>query len=910
MRPAVVGREAELEAAEGYLDVVANGLAAFVLEGEPGIGKTTVWREVVRRAEERGYRVLATRPSEAEAKLSFSGLADLLAGVDDLAGIPDPQRRSIEVALAREEGESDRLAVFAGFVSLLTTLAGDTPVVVAVDDVQWLDRPTAAALEFAARRVSKRPVGIVATVRILDEVRPETFDDALDEANVHRLRLGPLTLSALHHLIKARLGKSLSRPALVKIERASAGNPLVALEIARQVVERGEPALGEALPVPDHVEDLVRARVRGLPARTRRALLRAAALSRPTVELVDPNALALAEEAELVRVGGDGRVLFAHPLYASAVYDAAPAERKREVHRRLAEQVDDPEERARHLALAVSGPNEDVAAALSAAAAHARDRGASEAAAELEELALRLTPAEDVESIVTRSSSLGLHLFNIGHIERARQVSERAIEQAPTAELRSEPRRWLFYACFYENDLAAAYGHAEDGLADAGTPELRALWHGVLAGNVLDLEQAQVHALARLALLDPEAQPAAFSQALLAHVRNELFCHGIADADALAEGMRLQESVAGWSSALSAIPAVFAEFMDDLPLATARWESYADRRRLGGDEISAAHATGRLARVECWRGQGVRAAELAGDAVAALEPLGLGVWVAQALSAKAVVAAYRGALDDASEQALRVLAMSRPGSHPLPLAEALSALGLVELSSGDNAAADRHYTEADRVLSSTGMRERSWFRFHGDHIEAAVALGDLARAEELVAELEERARILPRPWTLAVSARCRGLLFAAQGALDAGIGKLDEALVHHERLEMPFELARTLLVKGEIHRRRREKRLAWEAVERALAIFEELGAPLWAERARSEVARVRVRRAPDELTETEQQIAELAARGRTNKEIAAELFMSPKTVEKRLASVYRKLGIHSRAELGARMAERKTAAKT
>jgi DNA-binding CsgD family transcriptional regulator len=201
------------------------------------------------------------------------------------------------------------------------------------------------------------------------------------------------------------------------------------------------------------------------------------------------------------------------------------------------------------------------------------------------------------------------------------------------------------------------------------------------------------------------------------------------------------------------------------------------------------------------------------------------------------------------------------------------------------------------------MREPVRYRFHGDHVEAVLALGDIERAETLVGRLEERARALPRPWLLAVSTRCRGLVLAARGDPRGGPRLARGRLAHHEKLDFPYELARTLLAQAHAYRRHKKKRLAREAAQRALALFEECGATLWAERTRAELARLRFRASPTDLTETEHRVAELAAAGRTNREIAAELYVSPKTVETRLASVYRKLDMRSRAQLGARLAE-------
>jgi DNA-binding NarL/FixJ family response regulator len=206
------------------------------------------------------------------------------------------------------------------------------------------------------------------------------------------------------------------------------------------------------------------------------------------------------------------------------------------------------------------------------------------------------------------------------------------------------------------------------------------------------------------------------------------------------------------------------------------------------------------------------------------------------------------------------------------------------------------------MVERIGLAEPARFRFHGDHIEAVVGLGEIHRARDLVARLRRRAAVAPRPWICVMCARAEGLVDAASGRPDEALHAIEAALREHERLEMPFELARTLLHLGRVQRRRKQRKAAREALQQSGEIFERLGAALWAEKARSELARTHVRQAPDQLTPSEVQVARLAAAGLRNREIADRLFLSPRTVEANLARAYRKLGIRSRAELGAAIA--------
>jgi AAA ATPase domain len=351
---APVGRLGELREIDSFLAETRTRLRALAIRGPAGIGKTTLWREGVRRATGEGRRVLSARPSGAEVQLSFAGLGDLLERVDPevFAAQPRVQRHALDVALLRADaggGPLNRHAVAAGVLSLLRELSLSSGVLVAVDDAQWLDAATADVLAFAVRRLEDRPLGVLVCVRDEDE-RPDTFERSLPARRRTEVELGGLRVAALHAVLKAELGRAFPRPVLVRIASASGGNPFYALEIARELERTGVSVAGAQLPVPREMRLLARSRLAQLPGSTLEALLVAASLSRPTTALVDVDALAPAEEAGIVRVGGEGRVRFDHPLLASAVYESAPARRRRRIHRLLAERLSDPEEQARHLA--------------------------------------------------------------------------------------------------------------------------------------------------------------------------------------------------------------------------------------------------------------------------------------------------------------------------------------------------------------------------------------------------------------------------------------------------------------------------------------------------------------------------------------------------------------------------------
>jgi DNA-binding CsgD family transcriptional regulator len=263
----------------------------------------------------------------------------------------------------------------------------------------------------------------------------------------------------------------------------------------------------------------------------------------------------------------------------------------------------------------------------------------------------------------------------------------------------------------------------------------------------------------------------------------------------------------------------------------------------------------------------------------------------------AIVAAYRGRI----EEALATVRAEQPGA---PWWEALrqSVLALVEYAAGNHAEVDRAVTRMRELTDAIGVRDFLPDRSEPIQVETLVALGELERAREELARLEERGRMFPRLWITVALPRARALVLAGEGDVSGALAALDE-LDLEAAAKLPFELGRTLLVRGRLQRRAKQKRAAAETLREALAIFERLGAPAWEAQARAELDRVGLRRSPDDLTATERRVAELAATGLTNREVAQKAFMSPKTVQANLTRIYRKLGISSRAELGARMAE-------
>ena len=452
---------------------VGGGL---LLSGEPGIGKTLLWELGIREAREAGWRVLQHRSAQAEAGLSFAGLSDLLGGVfDEVAdALVPPRRRALEVALLlAEPGDAppDSRALGLAMLDVIRELSSRQPVCLALDDVQWLDASSAAVVSVAVRRLADEPVAVLATRR----TQPgEPGGRTPFDARLKQLAVCPLDPPSIHRLLRNAVGRELPRAALAAIERASGGNPFFAVELARSAEwDAGEPHIH----VPENLRELLSGRLDRLPAATQDVLLDAAALARPTVGLLAPDQARLAalDVAVLDRIVSVHRdeVRFAHPLLASLSYDRAPPGRLRAVHARLADLVDDPEERARHLAIAAGDAHDaQLASELDEASRRAAARGATAAAAELMELAIRHTAPEDRDASLARRIAAGRLHHQAGDIDRAADVYEALLDELPPGKLRAE----VLYAdaLTQRPDVPHRIALCEEALASVGDDDVLA----------------------------------------------------------------------------------------------------------------------------------------------------------------------------------------------------------------------------------------------------------------------------------------------------------------------------------------------------------------------------------------------------------------------------------------------------
>jgi DNA-binding CsgD family transcriptional regulator len=902
-----VGRDAELDVIEQFLDDIPAGPTHLLIVGEPGIGKTTLVDAAVHGALRRHYRVMTTRPTEAETAFSFAGLIDLMEPFADdvLPTLPPPQRLALEVALLRREAPRpvEPGAISVAMVSAVRALAATSPVMIAVDDVDRLDHPTARVLGFALRRTGTQPVGIAVTCRP-GSGWLDTFDRAVGSERVRTLDVGPLALGALYRLIRARLGVPLARPLLVRIHEASAGNPLFALELARASLKGGAPpSPGLPLSVPAELNRLLRARLRRLPPRTRDVLLAAAAVSSPTIERLQRasdvpgggdavGALERAERAGVIRIDL-GVVRFTHPLLAAALYsDATPSE-QRSIHRRIAATSDDAEERARHLALATTAPDESVAEALDEGAARAMARGASGVAAQLAEQALALTPGRS-SAVHRRSLVAGGFAASAGDLVRGRELLERAVSSAGPGRDRAEA---LLQLAEVTAPLRAGIAICDRALAEPGDdPTLRSHIHrtrAYISYHLGDVPEAEDHARIAVQLAEAAGDPTVLSKAL-AELAHWTFCGGGGiRRDLFERAVGLDGSAGAFSprSHLATVIVDAGQLAESKPLLEAL---VAEAMELGDLRAAALHLF-HLAENEMWAGNWAAAIEYTDESLMMRQHTDQ---PSAPLYVKAMSLASLGRLEAARREAEAGRAEAERTEDVVFLMQHLHVLGFLDLSLGDYAAAHAHLGRATDLLRPRWNKEFGDCRFVPDEIEALIALGDLERGGDLVAWMEEVGRRTSRPWTLATGARCRALLNAAGGDLAAAGRAVAASLEAHEHLPMPFELARTLLVKGNLERRAKRWASGRSSLGKALAIFEALGAQIWAGRTRAEIARLGVRgEAQRDLTPVEMRIAHLVADGHTNREIADLLFLSPKTIEANLSRVYRKLDLRSRTDL-------------
>lgn len=893
----LVGRAAELERLGALIDGARAGRgAALLVEGPPGVGKSALLEAMVGSA---GVRVLAATGVETEIDLPFAGLVELLHPVlDDVDRLPDPQRGALRAALALDAPRGhDRTVVFHAVAALLATAA---PLLVAVDDLQWLDASSRSVVWFVARRAERLGVVVVA-------VRSIRGDPAEPWPGAARLALGELGRADAVRLARRHGVTAGVAQALVD---ALGGNPLALVEAPAELTaaqRAGAELLPARLPSGRGLQEVYAARVAALPPLARRALLLAAASedgeAGPLLAALggDGAAFAPAEDAGLLRVDPQ-RVRFTHPAVRSAVYHAAPPSARRAAHRALAATTLSPGSDW-HRAVAATAPDERLAAALERVAHEAGGRGAPATAAVAFERAAGLSPDPAAGAARTLAAA---HMATLGgQPERARELLDRLLPAVADPATRADVQLLRGTAMLHVGRPMEAYA-----LLDAEAERIEPVDPARAAGL---LTQASVALMAhgtveRLAALAERARRLAPPELELAPA--------ILRAQALAglgEHGEARALLAAHSTALAAVdPALPGhEILAIAALCHVYLEDYDEAERLLGRLVRSGRERGAVGALVLPLAVGstlhLRRGRLAEADVAAAEAESLGedaldgFVFSLALAAVALVAAHRG--DDARCRAAadRMLALGAKLELTSTRACAEQALGLLALSRGDAGVAVRHLSRAQAHTAQLGTRDPGFLFTGADLAEATLRAGGEARAAALAGELEAGARATGGAWAAAAAARCRGLVDEP--------ARIDEhfaaAIAAHARVPMPFELARTRLCFGERLRRARRSAEARVELAAAHASFVALGAPAWAGRAAHELAAAggTSEDGPSGLlTAREREVCRLVAAGATNREAAASLFVSPRTVEHHLRMAYRKLGVRSRSELVLRWA--------
>jgi DNA-binding CsgD family transcriptional regulator len=918
-----IGRKADLARIDTFLTHVPGGARVLVIVGEPGMGKTTLWLAGVEAAVERGWQVLSARPSAAEATFAYAGIGDLLAGIDDasLSILPGPQRRVLRVALLREEPEGSAAEPGAVAVALLNTLRGlaeSGPILVAVDDVQWLDTPSRLALGYAIRRLDKESIGVLLARRA-----EASADSALGldgPRGRHALELliaAPLPLAALREVLRRDLSVTFPRATLERIHAASGGNPLFALELARSLGSR-PPMLGNGvdLPVPEELMSLIGDRLEDLPAATQDVLAIAASVAHPTVEVLArmiehpvDDVLQPAIESGVVTVT-DEEIRFTHPLRAIAARAGTSSARRREIHSKAATAMADPEERARHLALAAEGPSDDTAAVLEEAARRARARGAPGAASELLALAGRLTPPDRVDDLHRRGLAEAEYLLVSGDPLRSQHVVQSLLAGWPSDQSRGSALALLGNVSM-AFDVRAARHVIDEALAEAGKDDrLRMRCEGLLTGNLdmlgENVNEALGHGRAELEIAERLGDDVHISTALRGIARNEQRLTGqmpvaiIERSLALEPRVQRERAITEWPSLCYA---EMLSWTDDIGAGLALWEWLRTQAEERGDENSLGWVLAEMIPYECLAGAWEQALVHSETCIELAAGLG-SLHAARAFAGRALVEAHLGDEVRTRDDAEEAHRLGGPSGALMAERTAEWALGILELSLGHPARAHDHLGPLVEGRRAAGVREPGDIRFVTDEVEALIGMERLEEAEELLGWFESLVEASGRVLALAACERSQGLLFGARDKLDEALAALERSKERYETVADPFGVARTLLALGTLQLRARHRRDARETLEAAGAVFDGLGAALWSHRVSDELGRIGGRTpSRDALTASERRVAVLAAEGQTNREVAARLYLAERTVEGHLSSVYAKLGIRSRTELVRRLAE-------
>jgi DNA-binding CsgD family transcriptional regulator len=902
------GRAAECAVIDRLLADAGNlRSGALVLRGEAGVGKSALLAYAGDRATRTmDLRVLHGLGVQSESELAFAALHQLIWQVlDHVERLPAPQAAALRGAFGLADASgNDRFLVAAGALSLLAEVAEEQPLVCLVDDAQWLDQPSADALMFVARRIEAEGVALLFAVG--DDDHPFT------SVGLPELRLTGLDPEAASALLSERAPSALAPSVLDHLVAATRGNPLALVELpasldAEQLA--GRAPLPDPLPVSAGVERAFLERVRRLPAPTQTMLLVAAGeeSGEPAVIFRAAGALGAgapafeaAESAGLVLIA-EGRVRFRHPLVRSAVYRGATFGQRQAVHRALAAALGGEEHsdrRAWHLAAAAVEPDAEVADELERSARRARRRSGYAAAARALERSAELTAAEELRS--RRLADAADAAWLGGQPERALGLLDRAASGMSRPRLRADVAHLRGVIELRRGVPADAFTILADASAEIAPVDpvkalamlLPASEAASYAGDVaLTVEVAR-----RAAALPVGGQGAdRFTQDLLVGIGSLLEGDAARGAPLLREAMALAQAFDD-PGRLGAAGIAAGYLGDDTATHQFSLRAVA-RARASGELGMLPYLLESLAVAEVSSGRYAAATASASEGLRLARETGQESSICGNLAALALLAAIQGREDTCRSSAADALAHAIPRGLRRQAASTTWALALLDLGLNRPAEALARL-ETLAAGSETGHQVIALLAVP-DLVEAAVRADQTHLAQTALAGFEQWAAHATPPWALALVPRCRGLL-SAGAAADRHFA---EALRLHSRSSRPFDRARTELLYGEALRRARRRADARPHLRAALTTFEQLGATPWAERARAELrvsgetAHRGDPRTLDQLTPQELQIARFVGEGATNREVAAQLFLSPRTIDYHLRQIFTKLGISSRAEL-------------
>jgi DNA-binding CsgD family transcriptional regulator len=900
----LLGRERERAAIDGLLATIRSGRSAVLaLVGEAGIGKTSLLAYAEDQAT--GLAPLRARGVESEMQLPFAGLYELLRPALHLLGrIPAPRAAALEVALALRPNVSggDRFAVGAATLSLLAAYAEESPTLLLIDDAHLLDASSAEAIRFALRRMLAEPLGALLAVR-------EDEASLLEDADVPTLHVGGLDRAAASGLLGGVPPETADRLYL-----ATAGNPLALTELARDTSRLATLSIDAPIPVPAQVTRAFARRAALLGVSAQRLLALATVDESADLATIDRAArlldldiagLAAAEEAGLVRIV-DGRIAFRHALARAAIYGASPPEYRRDAHRALARALPDRDvdRRAWHLGAAATGPDATASAALEQAAVRARQRSAYAVSSAAFERAARLAPDGDHQARLLAAGAETTWLA--GFADRAIMLLQESRALATETGLLVEIDRLRGQIATRRGPVMEGYtilAAAADRVATTA-PDLAIglLADSVDAGFYAGDVGAMLGSAQRMTeLLSPASSTRSrFLAAAATGMASVLTRDARVGIESMRTAMALLEQDEGLRLHTDLLPWVVIAplFLRESGSARSLVEEAIDTARARAALGILPWLLNRVARDHAAAVEWGRAIVEYDEAVRLAHETGQRTELGAALAGWAWLEARQGREADCRAHAAEALALcAELGTHLFEI-WALRALGELELGLGRTSAAIGYFEDANARLEAHGIRDVD-LAPSAELIDGYLRVGRRAEAERLMRELDLEATRKGQPWSLARAARCRGLV-AIEREFEH---HFDAAVQLHGQTPDVFELGVTRLAYGGRLRRQRQRTRARNELRMALEIFEGLGAEPWAEMARGELlatgetARRRGVSATETLTRQELRIAQILASGKTTRETAAALFLSPKTIEYHLRSIYGKLGVSSRGEL-------------